>query len=61
MAKNQVKATRVAIYLGDELKAWLRVFAKEQGRSMSSEIIQILKREKNRVQPSKHYSGLEPF
>ncbi|WP_298607370.1 Arc family DNA-binding protein [uncultured Thiothrix sp.] len=61
MTENKAKNPRLALHLGEELRAWLKNMAKEHGRSMSSEVIQILKRERNRTQSSQAYNGLEPF
>lgn len=61
MTENKAKNPRIALHLGEDLRAWLKNMAKEHGRSMTSEVIQILKREKNRTQPAQTYHGLEPF
>lgn len=61
MTENKEKSPRLALHLGEELRAWLKNMAKEHGRSMSSEVIQILKRERNRTQSSQAYNSLEPF
>lgn len=61
MTENKAKNPRIALHLSEELRAWLKNMAKEHGRSMTSEVIQILKREKNRTQPAQTYHGLEPF
>lgn len=43
------------------LYEWLANRSRENGRSMAAEVLQILKREKNRMHPPATYDGIEPF
>lgn len=43
------------------LYEWLANRSRENGRSMAAEVLQILKREKNRTHPPAIYDGIEPF